>query len=34
VHQPRFKKTYDIFRRKILNNILVEFGISMKLARK
>jgi len=26
-----FKKTYDLFRRKILNNILIEFGINMKL---
>jgi hypothetical protein len=25
-----FKKTYDLFRRKVLNNILIEFGINMK----
>jgi hypothetical protein len=33
VHQPfiDFKKTYDLFRRKVLNKILIEFGINMKL---
>jgi hypothetical protein len=25
-----FKKTYDLFRRKALNNILIEFGINIK----
>jgi len=24
-----YKKTYDLFRRKVLNNILIEFGISI-----
>jgi purine nucleoside phosphorylase len=28
-----FKRTYDPFRREVLYNILIEFGISMKLAR-
>jgi hypothetical protein len=28
-----FKRTYDPFRREILYNILIEFGIPMKLAR-
>jgi hypothetical protein len=33
VHQlfTDFKKTYDSFKRKTLNNILIEFGIPMKL---
>jgi len=33
VHQlfKDFKKTYDLFRRKVLPNILIEFGINMKL---
>ena len=26
-----FKKTYDLFRRKDLNNIIIEFGINMEL---
>jgi hypothetical protein len=26
-----FKKTYDLFRRKVLNNFLIEFGINMAL---
>jgi len=26
-----FKKIYDLFRKKVLNNILIEFGINMKL---
>jgi len=26
-----FKKGYDLFRRKVLNNILIEFGINIKL---
>ena len=25
-----FKKTYDLFRRKVLDNILIEFGINMR----
>jgi hypothetical protein len=28
-----FKKTYDSFRREVLNNIPIEYGIPMKLAR-
>jgi hypothetical protein len=28
-----FKKTYDSFRRELLYNILIEFGIPMKLVR-
>jgi hypothetical protein len=26
-----FKKTYDLFRSKVLNNIFIEFGINMEL---
>jgi hypothetical protein len=34
VHQLliNFKKIYDLFSRKILNNILIQFGINMKLS--
>jgi hypothetical protein len=28
-----FKKAYDSVRREVLNNILIEFGVSMKLVR-
>ena len=28
-----FKKAYDLVRREVLYNILIEFGIPMKLAR-
>jgi hypothetical protein len=28
-----FKKAYDLFRREVLYNILIEFGIAMKLVR-
>jgi len=33
VHQlfKDFKKTYDLFRKKVLTNILIEFGINKKL---
>jgi hypothetical protein len=35
VHQPfvDFKKAYDSVRREVLYNILIEFGIPMKLVR-
>jgi len=35
VHQPfmHFKKAYDSVRREVLYNILIEFGITMKLVR-
>jgi hypothetical protein len=35
VHQlfTDFKKAYDSVRREVLYNILIEFGVSMKLAR-
>jgi hypothetical protein len=35
VHQPVvvFKKAHDSVRREVLCNVLIEFGISMKLAR-
>jgi hypothetical protein len=35
VHQPftDFKKAYDSVRREVLYNILIEFGIPMKLER-
>jgi hypothetical protein len=35
VHQPfiDFKKAYDSVRREVLYNILIDFGISMKLVR-
>ena len=29
----RFKKVYDLFRREVLHNILIEFGISVTLIR-
>jgi len=35
VHQllQTFKKAYDSVRREVLHNVLIEFGISMKLVR-